>query len=84
MITPTSFVVQWSEPSSHPVCGTVQYIVTVYNGGIVISTDTIEGTTYNATGLCSNSSYEVNVYADNIAGKSIPSAVRVITSPASK
>jgi len=29
MITPTSFVVQWSEPSSDAVCGPVHYIVTV-------------------------------------------------------
>ena len=81
MITSTSFVVQWSEPSSDPVCGTVQYIVTVYTGGIVISTDTIEMTTYIANGLCSNSTYKVHVSAENIAGKSIPTANKIMTKP---
>ena len=79
MITSTSFEVQWSEPSSDPVCGRIQYIVTVYTGGIVISTDTIEMTTYIATGLCSNSSYKVHVSAENIAGKSIPTTNKIMT-----
>jgi len=61
MITPSSFVAQWSEPSSDPVCGTVQYIVTVYTGGIVISIDTINEITYSATGLFDDTEYSVSI-----------------------
>jgi len=84
MITPSSFVAQWSEPSSDLVCGTVQYIVTVYNGGRVISNDTIEGTTFTATGLCSDALYNVNVSAINIAGNAIPATIKIVTSPTGK
>ena len=79
MTTSTSFEARWSEPSSHPVCGTVQYIVTVYTGGIVISNNTVERTTYTATRLCSNSSYEINVIAVNDAGSSDPVTEQVMT-----
>ena len=84
LITSNSFVAQWSEPPSDVVCGPVQYIVTVSTGGIVISNVTINGTEYTATGLCSSTSYKVNVSADNIAGNSIPTTIRIMTIPTGK
>ena len=79
MIKPTSFMAQWSEPSSDPVCGTVQYIVTVYTEGIVISNETINTTAFNATGLCVNTSYEINVTAINNAGSIDPVTMQMMT-----
>ena len=49
-ITTCSFVVQWSRPSSDPVCGSVWYAVTVTaEGGILIINDTTTLITYNVT-----------------------------------
>ena len=79
MITSTSFVVQWSEPSSNSVCGTVQYIVTVATGGIVISNDTVNGTTYTATGRESNTMYTIYLAAYNAAGIGDSATKNVIT-----
>ena len=79
MITPSSFVAQWSEPSSDPVCGRVRYIVTVYTGGIVISNNTIEGTTYTAAVDRTNLNYTINVTAYNAAGISATTSKQVWT-----
>ena len=78
MITSTSFVAQWSEPYSNPVCGPVQYIVTVSTGGRVISNVTIDETTYTATGLCGNTNYTSIATAFN-DGASGPSTSMVAT-----
>ena len=69
-ITACSFVVQWSKPSSDPVCGTVWYTVTVSTeGGILIITDNTTMTNYNVTGgLNDNTVYHVSVTASNNAG----------------
>ena len=71
-ITACSFVVQWSEPSSDPVCGTVWYTVTISTeGGILIITDNTTMTNYNVTGGLNDSTvYHVNVTASNNAGSS--------------
>ena len=77
MITSTSLVDQWSEPSSNPVCGPVRYIVTVYTGGIVISNDNTIGTAFNAMKLCNNTFYDVTVTTINNAGSGHPVTVNV-------
>ena len=60
---------QWREPSSDPVCGTVWYTVTVSTeGGILIITDTTAMANYSVTGLNDNTVYHVNVTASNNAG----------------
>ena len=71
-ITACSFVVQWSEPSNDPVCGSVWYTVTISTeGGILIITDNTTMTNYNVTGgLNDNTVYHVNVTASNNAGSS--------------
>ena len=70
-ITACSFVVQWSRPSSDPVCDPVQYIVTITNeGGMLIITNTTTLTDYHVTGLTNNTSYHVTVTASNNAGSS--------------
>ena len=71
-ITACSFVVQWSEPSSDPVCGTVWYTVTISTErGILIITDNTTMTNYNVTGgLNDNTVYHVIVTASNNAGSS--------------
>ena len=84
MVTSCSFLAQWFEPFSDPVCGTVQYIVTVYTGGIVISSDTTEKTNYTAMGLDSNTLYEINVTAISDSGRSDPVMREVITNEIGK
>jgi len=79
MITSTSFVVQWSEPSSDPVCGPVQYIVTVATGGIMISNFTVNGTTYTVTGREHNTLYTIYLAAYNAAGIGDSATKDVIT-----
>ena len=69
-ITACSFVVQWSRPSIDPVCGSIWYIVTVTEGGMLIINDTTTLTDYNVTGLTNNTSYHVTVTASNNAGSS--------------
>ena len=69
-ITACSFVVQWSRPSSDPVCGSIWYTVIVTEGGMLIINDTTTLTTYNVTGLTVNTLYHVAVTANNNAGSS--------------
>ena len=69
-ITACSFVVQWSRPSSDPVCGSVWYIVTVTEGGMSTINDTTTLTNYHVTGLTNNTLYHVTVTASNNAGSS--------------
>ena len=68
-ITACSFVVQWSRPSSDPVCGSVWYTVTVTEGGMLIMANTTQ-TNSHVTGLTNNTSYFVTVTASNNAGNS--------------
>ena len=76
-ITACSFVVQWSEPSSDPVCGTVWYTVTISTeGGILIITD---NTTMSVTELNSSTLYNVIVTASNNAGSSNPTGTSFMT-----
>ena len=72
-ITACGFVVQWSEPSSDPVCW---YTVTISTeGGLLIITDDTTMTNYNVTGgLNDNTVYHVSVTASNNAGSSNSSA----------
>ena len=83
-ITACSFVVQWNEPSSDPVCGTVWYTVTISTeGGILIITDNTTMTNYSVTGLNSSTLYSVNVTASNNAGSSDTNGTSVITNSGS-
>ena len=78
-ITACGFVVQWSESSSDPVCGTVWYTVTISTeGGILIITDNTTMTNYSVTGLNSSTLYSVNVTASNNAGSSVPTGTSFI------
>ena len=80
-ITACSFVVQWSEPSSDPVCDTVWYTVTISTeGGILIITDNATMTNYNVTGgLNDNTVYHVSVTASNNAGSSSSATTSIRT-----
>ena len=79
-ITPTSFVAQWSKPSSSPVCGPVQYMVTVSTtGGVVISNRTINRTTFTATNLSDNTQYKINITAINKGGNGISASAETTT-----
>lgn len=69
-ITACSFAVQWSKASSDPVCDSVQYTVTIVEGGVSIRTITTTLTKYNVTGLNNNTVYNVIVTASNNAGSS--------------
>ena len=64
-------VVQWSRPSSDPLCGTVWYTVTISSeGGVMIITDNTTMTSHNVNGLNDNTVYHVSVTASNNAGSS--------------
>ena len=78
-ITACGFVVQWSRPSSDPVCGSVLYTVTITEGGVLIVTNTTTLTHYNVTGLTNSTLYHVNVTANNNAGSSSGVAMSVMT-----
>ena len=76
--TACSIVVQWSRPSSDPVCGTVWYTVTISSeGGVMIITDNTTMTSYDVTGLNDNTVCHVSVTASNNAGSS--SSVTMVT-----
>ena len=78
-ITACSFVVQWSRPSSDPVCGLVWYTITVTTGGMLIINDTTTRTDYNVTGLNNSTTYNVSVNASNIAGSSSSTIISIMT-----
>ena len=82
-ITACSFLVQWSRPSSDPVCGSVWYTVTVTEGGMLIINDTTTLTNYNVTGLTNNTLYHVTVTVSNNAGSSSAS-VSIMTNSIGK
>ena len=82
-ITACSMVVQWSRPSSDPVCGTVWYTVTISNeGGVMIITDNTTMTSYDVIGLNDNTVYHVifSVTASNNAGSSSVTMVTMTNS----
>ena len=78
-ITACSFVVQWSRPSSDPMCGLVWYTVTVTTGGVLIINGSTTRTDYNVTGLNSSTTYNVNVNARNNAGSSSSTIMSIMT-----
>ena len=67
-ITTCSFVVRWSVAFNDLVCSGIGYIITITEGGKLISTDTTTLTQYNVTGLNDNTVYHVNLTASNNAG----------------
>ena len=84
-ITACSFVVQWNNASSDPVCGSVWYTVTVSTEeGILIITDNTTMTNYNVTGLNDSTVYHVNVTASNNAGSSDSTSMSVMTNSGGK
>ena len=84
-ITACSFVVQWNNASSDPVCGSVWYTVTVLTEeGILIITDNTTMTNYNVTGLNDSTVYHVNVTASNNAGNSDSTSMSVMTNSGGK
>ena len=79
-ITACSFVVQWNEASSDPVCGSVWYTVTILTeGGMLTITDNTTLTNYNVTGLNNNTVYNVSVTASNNAGSSSNATMSTMT-----
>ena len=79
-ITACSFVVQWSKPSSDPVCGSVLYTVTISTeGGMLIITNDTTMANYSVTGLNDNTVYHVNVIASNNAGSSNVASMMIMT-----
>ena len=78
-LTACSFVVQWSRPSSDPVCGPVWYAVTVTEGGMIITTNTTTLTHYKVTELNNNTVYNVSVTARNNAGSIATIGISVMT-----
>ena len=68
-ITACSFVVQWSRPSSDPVCGLVWYTVAIFpEGGMLIINDDTTLTNYIVTGLNDTTLYHIIVIPSNNAG----------------
>ena len=73
-------MVQWTKPSSDPMCGTVWYTVTIFTeGGIMITTDNTTLTNYNVTGLNNNTVYNISVTASNNAGSSNTNSMLIMT-----
>ena len=68
-VTACSFMVQWDEASSDPVCGTVWYTVTISTGGNTSKYNTTQ-TNYIATNLSDGVLYSVTVIASNNASSS--------------
>ena len=80
-----SFVVQWNNTSSDPVCGSVWYTVTISTeGGMLIITDNTTMTSYSVTGLNYNTVYHVNVTASNRAGSSDSTSTSAMTNSIGK
>ena len=61
------------------MCGTVWYIVTITEGGVLIINDTTTLTTYNVTGLNDSTLYHVTVTASNNAGSSSATSMSIMT-----
>ena len=79
-ITACSFVVQWSRPSSDPLCGLVWYTVTITNeGGMLIITNTTTLTYFNVIGLNDSTLYHVTATASNNAGSSSATNMSIMT-----
>ena len=64
-ITNESVVVQWDAVDD---IFPVTYNVTWYNESGIIGMDTVNGTSYNVTGLTANTSYNITVVAINTCG----------------
>ena len=64
-ITNESIVVQWDAVDD---IFPVTYNVTWYNESGIIGMDTVNGTSYNVTGLTANTSYNITVVAINTCG----------------
>ena len=80
-----SFVVQWNNTSSDPVCGSVWYTVTISTeGGMLIQTDNTTMTNYSVTGLNDSTVYHVNVTASNNAGSSDSTGTSAMTNSIGK
>ena len=64
-ISRKSIVVQWDAVDD---IFPVTYNVTWYNESGIIGVDTVNGTSYNVTGLTANTSYNITVVAINTCG----------------
>ena len=84
-ITACSIVVQWSRPSSDPVCGTVWYTVAISSEeGVMIITDNTTMTSHDVTGLNDNTVYHVSVTANNNAGSGSSVTMIIMTNSSGK
>ena len=59
----------------------VTYNVTWYNESGIIGMDTVNGTSYNVTGLTTNTSYNITVVAINTCGAGPVSTVIITVRP---
>ena len=57
------------------MCGPVQYMVTVTEGGVLIINDNTTLTNYHATGLNNNTVYTITVTTSNNAGSTRPTFI---------
>ena len=77
-ITTESIVVQWDAVDD---IFPVTYNVTWYNESGIIGMDTVNGTSYNVTGLTANTSYNITVVAINACGAGPVSNVIITVRP---
>ena len=77
-ITNESIVVQWDAVDD---IFPVTYNVTWYNESGIIGMDTVNGTSYNVTGLTTNTSYNIIVVAINTCGVGPVSKVIITVRP---
>ena len=77
-ITNESIVVQWDAVDD---IFPVTYNVTWYNESGIIGMDTVNGTSYNVTGLTTNTSYNITVVAINTCGAGPVSNVIITVRP---